>query len=132
MAIQKDFKARPYVSKWLNAMHLMIYLSTFAIISVADSASDMEVMSVSCAGTGLVLAFGCFSLRDKMIERNQIYLVKHKTTKINSHTELQNPDRQMEISVSAELWVLSPPPNSPAYNSINIADASDVSIRLSP
>ena len=75
-AIQKDIIVLPYISKWLNAMHVMTYISIFAIVSVADSGSDIAISTVSCTGTGLILVFACFSIRDKMTDRGLQYAVE--------------------------------------------------------
>ena len=64
-----------------------------------------------------------------MIDWEQTYRISGKTT---SQPILQEPVGQKDISESAEMWVLSPPPNSPILNSVNIADARDVNISLSP
>ena len=127
-AIHKDIIVLPYISKWLNAMHIMTYGAVFAIVYVADSESDIAISTVLCTGTGLILVFACLSIRDKMTDRGLQYAIEEHS--MNSEYPVLGKESGLFPGSEFSNQHVNPPPSSPADVCIQIGDEKEVGIAL--
>ena len=124
-AIHKDVRSRPFDSSYLNTLHLLNYISLFALVYTANSAMKTATLCIAAIGSFLVLFSGVLAvIRGDRKERRP------------ANNDLQSsPSGLSGLGHSScedliENSHIVPPPCTPVQVSSSIVDNHDIHVKL--